>query len=142
MLNNGSLRCRERIVDNEKNMLLFILLLALSFVLTACGNNSPSADDETKTVTKSLQTEEPMEDVSKEDAETEANGGNVLNAYFFHTGYTEEVAQMIGEYTGGILDEIQWAEEYGDLQEKSEEELTINNLNNIEPWIQGLGLME
>lgn len=114
----------------RKNLLLFVLALTLSFVLAACGNSSPSADtssvaDETETMSKTLQTEEP------ETAEIKANGGNVLIAYFSYTGNTEEVAQMIAEYTGGDLAEIQRAEEYGDLQEEAEAEI----LDGVHPEI-------
>ena len=114
-------------------LLLFVLALTLSFVLAACGNSNPSAEtssaaDEPETVMETSQTEEPTEDVSEESpeatepetAETKANDGNVLIAYFSHTGNTEEVAQKIEEYTGGTLAEIQRAEEYGDLQEEAE----------------------
>lgn len=126
----------------RKNLLLFVLALTLSFVLAACGNSSPSADtsstvDETETVSETLQTEESAEDASEESteepetAETDADGGNVLIAYFSHTGNTEEVAQMIAEYTGGNLAEIQRAEEYGDLQEEAEVEI----LDGVHPEI-------
>lgn len=128
----------------RKNLLLFVLALTLSFVLAACGNSNPSAEtssaaDEPETVTETSQTEESTEDVSEESpesmepesAETEANGGNVLIAYFSHTGNTEEVAQKIEEYTGGTLAEIQRAEEYGDLQEEAEVEI----LDGVHPEI-------
>lgn len=128
----------------RKNLLLLVLALTLSFVLAACGNSNPSAEtssaaDESETVTETSQTEESTEDVSEESpeamepesAETEANGGNVLIAYFSHTGNTEEVAQMIAEYTGGTLAEIQRAEEYGDLQEEAEVEI----LDGVHPEI-------
>lgn len=131
----------------RRNLLLSVLALTLSFVLAACGNSSPSADtssaaDENETVSETQQTEEPAEDASEEPteeaeitepetAETGADGGNVLIAYFSHTGNTEEAAQMIAEYTGGILAEIQRAEEYGDLQEEAEVEI----LNGVHPEI-------
>ena len=131
----------------RKSILLLTFLLALSFVLAACGNNNPSAEtsaaaDETETETERLQTKEPTEDVSEEPTEepeitepetveTDTNGGNVLIAYFSHTGNTEKVAQMIAEYTGGTLAEIQRAEEYGDLQEEAEAEI----LDGVHPEI-------
>lgn len=131
----------------RKSILFFTLILALSFVLAACGNSNPSAEtssaiDETETVTEALQTEELAEDVSEEPteepeatepetAETDENGGNVLVAYFSHTGNTEEVAQMIAEYIGGTLAEIQRAEEYGDLYEEAEVEI----LDGVHPEI-------
>ncbi len=131
----------------RKSILLLTLMLALSFVLAACGNSNSSAEtasaaDETETVTETLQTEEPAEDVSEEPteepeitepetAETDADGGNVLVAYFSYTGNTKEVAQIIAEYTGGDLAEIQRAEEYGDLQEEAEAEI----LDGVHPEI-------
>ena len=123
----------------RKNILIYTLILALGFVLAACGNSDPEAEnafsaDESKSVTETLQTEEHTEDVSEktteepettepESAETDANGGNVLIAYFSHTGNTKEAAQVIAEYTGGDLAEIKRAEEYEDLQEEAEVEI-------------------
>lgn len=114
----------------RKNILLLTFMLALSFVLAACGNNgsfaeTSSAADETKTVAETAQTEEA------DASETDANGGNVLVAYFSHTGNTEEAAQMIAKYTGGTLAEILRAEEYGDLQEEAEAEI----LDGVHPEI-------
>lgn len=71
------------------------------------------------------------ETTEPETAETDANGGNILIAYFSYTGNTEEVAQMIAEYTGGDLAEIERAEEYGDLQEEAEAEI----LDGVHPEI-------
>lgn len=76
------------------------------------------------------ETTEP-ETTEPETAETDANGGNILVAYFSYTGNTEEVAQMIAEYTGGDLAEIERAEEYGDLQEEAEAEI----LDGVHPEI-------
>lgn len=109
----------------RKNILLLTLVLVLSFVLVACGNSNnatetSSAADETEAVTETLQT-----------AETDANGGNILIAYFSYTGNTEKVAQMIAEYTGGTLAEIERAEEYGDLQEEAKAEI----LDGVHPEI-------
>lgn len=71
------------------------------------------------------------ETTEPETAETDADGGNILIAYFSYTGNTEEVAQMIAEYTGGDLAEIERAEEYGDLQEEAEVEI----LDGVHPEI-------
>ena len=59
------------------------------------------------------------------------DGRKILVAYFSHTGNTEEVAQIIADYTGGDLAEIQRAEEYGDLEEEAEAEI----LNGVQPEI-------
>lgn len=127
----------------KKNLLLFLLALAFSFVLAACGNSNASEEASPATnKAETLQTEEPAEDVSEEPTEepeatepetieTDANRGNVLIAYFSLTGNTEEVAQMIAEYTGGDLAKIQRAEEYEDLQEEAEVEI----LDGIHPEI-------
>lgn len=131
----------------RKSILLFTLVMSLGFVLAACGNGNSSAEtssvvDETEKVTEPLQTEEPIDQVSEEPAEeqetteteiadTDTNDGNVLIAYFSYTGNTEEVAQMIAEYTGGDLAEIQRAEEYGDLEEEAEAEI----LDGVHPEI-------
>lgn len=131
----------------RKSNLLLTLILTLCFVLAACGNSNSSpetssAADETEAVMEPAQTEESTEDVSEEPteepdtteteaAETDTNGGNVLIAYFSHTGNTEEAAQMIAEYTGGELAEIQRAEEYGDLYEEAEVEI----LDGVHPEI-------
>lgn len=71
----------------------------------------------------SLNDSQVPEPTEPESAETDADGGNILIAYFSYTGNTEEAAQMIAEYTGGDLAEIQRAEEYGDLQEEAEVEI-------------------
>lgn len=85
--------------------------------------------------TTEAETTEPepaeAEPTEPEPAETDANGGNILIAYFSYTGNTEEVAQMIAEYTGGDLAEIERAEEYGDLQEEAEAEI----LDGVHPEI-------
>ena len=130
----------------KKKILLFMLLLAFGFVLTACGTSNavtetPTGAAEVEVVTKPQQTEvqieKPSEDESVELAkeqdteETDINGKSVLITYFSHTGNTEEAAQLIAEYTGGDLAEIQRVEEYGDLQEEAEAEI----LDGVHPEI-------
>lgn len=123
----------------RKNLLLFVMVLTLSFVLSACGSSNhaagtSSAADETETETEALKTEEPAGDEREEPAEeqetmepetteTDADGNSILIAYFSHTGNTREAAQAIAEYTGGELAEIKRAEEYEDLQEEAEAEI-------------------
>ncbi len=119
-----------KVRKKSSHLLLIVLALTLSFVLAACGNNTPSEElssavDESETVADTLQTEEP------ESAEIDMDGGNILIAYFSYTGNTEEAAQRIAEYTGGTLAEIQRAEEYGDLQTEAEAEI----LNGVHPEI-------
>lgn len=103
----------------RKTLLLLLLAVVFSIVLAACGNSSPSTES------SSAAGEEPGT------AETNTNGGNILIAYFSHTGNTEEVAGQIADLTGGTLAEIQRAEEYGDLQEEAEAEI----LEGVHPEI-------
>lgn len=103
----------------RKTLLLLVLAVVFSIVLAACGNSSPSTES------SSAAGEEPGT------AETNTNGGNILIAYFSHTGNTEEVAGQIADLTGGTLAEIQRAEEYGDLQEEAEAEI----LEGVHPEI-------
>lgn len=111
----------------RKNCLLFVTMLGLSLVLAACGNSngaagtSPAAD-ENETVTDTLQTEE-----------TDANGKNILIAYFTVPetdgvdtvasasrvvkgdevfGNTEFIASIIQETLGGDLFAIETVQEY------------------------------
>ena len=127
-------------MKTRKTPLLLVLAVVFSIVLAACGNSSPSTESSSaadETVTETSQTEESSEDMSEEPAEepgtveTNTNGGNVLIAYFSHTGNTEEVAGQIADLTGGTLAEIQRAEEYGDLQEEAEAEI----LEGVQPEI-------
>ena len=106
-------------MKTRKTLLLLVLTVVFSIVLAACGNSSPSTES------SSAAGEEPGT------AETNTNGGNILIAYFSHTGNTEEVAGQIADLTGGTLAEIQRAEEYGDLQEEAEAEI----LEGVHPEI-------
>ena len=98
----------------RKSLLLLTFLLALSFVLAACGNNTPSAEtssaaDEAETVAEASQTEESTEEpetTEPETVETDANGGNVLIAYFSWGGNTKGIAEEIQRQTGADLFEI------------------------------------
>ena len=127
-------------MKTRKTLLLLVFAVVFSIVLVACGNSSPSIESSSmvdERATETSQAEESSQDVSEEPAEepgtveTNANGGNVLIAYFSHTGNTEEVAGQIADLTGGTLAEIQRAEEYGDLQEEAEAEI----LEGIHPEI-------
>lgn len=115
-------------MKTRKNFLLLVLILAFSFVLAACGsgNSSSSVADQSQDAESA---EEP--ETEPETTEADMNDGNILIAYFSHTGNTEEVAQTIAEYTGGDLAKIQRAEEYGDLQEEAEVEI----LDGVHPEI-------
>lgn len=139
-------------MQTRKNILIFTLVLILSFVLAGCGGNEAPADissaaegrindaelpqaEEPSSLDRMESSEETgtteTEIAEKEAEDTFENNGGILIAYFSHTGNTEEAAQMIAEYTGGDLAEIKRAEEYGDLQEEAEVEIQ----NSIHPEI-------
>ena len=79
----------------RRNIIVFMMVVVLSFVLAACGRSNTSDE----------------------------SAGNILVAYFSYTGNTEKAAERIAEYTGGDLAEIQRAEEYEDLQAEAEVEI-------------------
>ena len=126
----------------QKNILMLSVALAMGLVLTACGNDA-SADRTSSACGSAVEAEDGGASLSEEtgagSGETEAAGaayegtagtedapeagGNILVAYFSHTGSTREVAELIAGYTGGDLAEIKRAEEYGDLQEEAEVEI-------------------
>lgn len=120
-----------------KKFLCLGLALVFSFSLTACGGRSvsstppvsgPSSSSAENTVAPN---DGASSAASEESERSEVEENNILVAYFSHTGNTQEVAQMIAEYTGGDLAEIQRKEEYGNLQEEAKAEID----NGIQPEI-------
>ena len=113
------------------------LALALVLALSACtaGNApaqsaAPATAAPTVEATPSPQPEETATPTPTATPDAPAQG-NVLVAYFSHTGNTEAVAEQIAERTGGTLAQIQRAEEYADLQQEAEEEI----LQGVRPEI-------
>ena len=104
------------------------LALALVLALSACAaGNAPA-----QSATPSPQPEEIATPTPTATPTPDAPAqGNVLVAYFSHTGNTEAVAEQIAERTGGTLAQIQRAEEYADLQQEAEEEI----LQGVRPEI-------
>lgn len=134
-------------VKTKRNLLVWVMVVALAFALSACGNRSDSADtssdnanERESTVTESMsqmeslenkETDAVTEETGAEDSTQKSAGSNILIAYFSHTGNTEEVAQRIAEYTGADLAEIRRAEEYDNLYEEAEAEI----LDGVHPEI-------
>ena len=117
-------------MKTKRNLLLWMMALMLTFSLSACASRSDSADISSANTNASENT------VTEGTPETEAPApesadGNILVAYFSHTGNTEEAAKEIAQYTGADLAEIQRAEEYGDLYEEAEAEI----LEGVHPEI-------
>ena len=116
------------------------LALALVLALSACAAGSPPAQSATPTTTAPTTAAPTVEATPSPQPEATATPtptpdapaqGNVLVAYFSHTGNTEAVAEQIAERTGGTLAQIQRAEDYADLQQETEEEI----LQGVRPEI-------
>ena len=114
----------------KRNMLVLVMAMVFGLMLASCSStptSSSAASSDTESLTSSPETASsdvsavPSSETESENSAVE--GGNILIAYYSHTGNTEEVAQKIAEYTGGDLAEIQRAEEYGNLQEEAEAEI-------------------
>ena len=121
----------------KRNLLLLVFMLTLALVLAACSagrpntaENSAASSSAGNPSTAASETEDGQEGSSAPEEQASADG-DVLVAYFSHTGNTEEVAQQIAEFTSGTLAEIQRAEEYGNLQEEAEAEI----LDGVHPEI-------
>ena len=126
----------EVFMKHIKTILSAVLIFAIAFMLAACSaggptfSTSPGLSSTAENESSAGQEDKTSGETSAapEDTQTE---GNILIAYFSHTGNTEEVARQIADLTGGTLAEIQRAEEYDDLQEEAEAEI----LGGVHPEI-------
>ena len=117
-----------------------VLIITLILALTACAPENPSryaqesiaATGETEAESDiGIEINEDLSEVSPTSDDSRQTEENILVAYFCYTGNTEEIALQIADLTGGVLAEIQRAEEYGDLQEEAEAEI----LEGVRPKI-------
>ncbi len=116
----------------KKTGLLIALTLIVVLGLAACGSDrSQPADNSSEMAGSADQTDAGNDSAPENSSDPAQENGNVLTAYFSHTGNTEAVAEQIAGLTGGTLAEIQRAEEYGDLQEEAEAEI----LEGVRPEI-------
>lgn len=101
-----------------------VLIITLILALTACAPENPSryaqesiaATGETEAESDiGIEINEDLSEVSPTSDDSRQTEENILVAYFSYTGNTEEIALQIADLTGGVLAEIQRAEEYGDL---------------------------
>ena len=109
-----------------KKLVALLLSSVVIFTLAACGSTSTGSESNmTGQATSAEDNIEAAESISESGTEpdTEMETGNILIAYFSHTGNTDEVAALISEYTGGEMAEIQRTEAYGDLNEEAEAEI-------------------
>lgn len=116
----------------KKTGLLIALTLIVVLGLAACGaDRSQPAGNSSEMAGSADQTDAGNDSAPENSSDPAQENGNVLIAYFSHTGNTEAVAEQIAGLTGGTLAEIQRAEEYGDLQEEAEAEI----LEGVRPEI-------
>ena len=123
-------------MKSKRNILIFVLMLTVAFVLSACSTSRSDSSESSPVSSSAESVREAAADRGEVEASSvpsdpEQTDGTVLVAYFSHTGNTEEVAGQIAGLTGGTLAEIQRAEEYEDLQEEAEHEI----LGGVHPEI-------
>lgn len=106
-----------------KPIVYLLLTLTLVFALAACSAGTPSSPDSNPAGQDAADAGDAVPDGSAAPSPDAQAGGDILVAYFSHTGNTEAVAQQIASLTGGTLAQIERAEDYGDLQQEAEAEI-------------------
>ena len=106
-----------------KPIVYLLLTLTLVFALAACSAGTPSSPDSNPAGQDAADAGDTVPDGSDAPSPDAQAGGDILVAYFSHTGNTEAVAQQIASLTGGTLAQIERAEDYGDLQQEAEAEI-------------------
>lgn len=106
-----------------KPIVYLLLMLTLVFALAACSAGTPSSPDSNPAGQDAADAGDAVPDGSAAPSPDAQAGGDILVAYFSHTGNTEAVAQQIASLTGGTLAQIERAEDYGDLQQEAEAEI-------------------
>lgn len=106
-----------------KPIVYLLLTLTLAFALAACSSGTPSSPDSNPAGQDAADAGDAVPDGSAAPSPDAQAGGDILVAYFSHTGNTEAVAQQIASLTGGTLAQIERAEDYGDLQQEAEAEI-------------------
>lgn len=110
-------------MKKTKPIVYLLLTLTLIFALAACSAGTPSSPDSNPAGQDAADAGDAVPDGSAAPSPDAQAGGDILVAYFSHTGNTEAVAQQIASLTGGTLAQIERAEDYGDLQQEAEAEI-------------------
>ena len=98
-----------------KRGISFLCALTMLFALTACSGQGSDTDTPSAGNSSSRPVDESQSSLGEsQDAESPAEGGKVLVAYFSATGNTKGIAEQIAGLTGGDLYEIIPAEPYTD----------------------------
>ena len=96
-----------------KKGISFLCALTMLFALTACGGQGSDTDTPSAGNSSSRPVDESQSSLGEsQDAESPAEGGKALVAYFSATGNTKGIAEQIAGLTGGDLYEIIPAEPY------------------------------
>lgn len=126
--------------------ILVILIIALigGGIYYFANNNSNNSSTENQSSNANTQNENNQEVANTSNEENSQNTtnnensnnqeGNILVAYYSHTGNTEEFANIISEETGGTLFEIERLNDYSDLYTEAEDEIN----NNERPELAGM----
>ena len=116
----------------KKAAVLFIICTTI-LALSACGSRpaQSSVGTDAGGNTHSSEVEGFMKDQdttvpAQEENSADGQQGGILVAYFSHTGNTETIANMIAEYTGGDLFQVEtttvYPDEYNDLIAQARQE--------------------
>lgn len=96
-----------------KRLIFLLSVLTMLFAVTACNGQESDTDTSSAGNSPSRPVEESQASPGEgKDAESPAEGGKVLVAYFSATGNTKGIAEQIAGLTGGDLYEIVPAEPY------------------------------
>lgn len=108
-------------MKHKKIIALLMMVLSMVFLFTACSGGGSSSGTQSENTTEASDASDASTDTAADD--TVKADGNILVAYYSHTGNTEAAAKQIADLTGGDLAQIQRKEDYQDLQTEAKEEI-------------------
>lgn len=108
-------------MKHKKIIALLMMVLSMVFLFTACSGGGSSSGTQSENTTEASGASDASTDTAADD--TVKADGNILVAYYSHTGNTEAAAKQIADLTDGDLAQIQRKEDYQDLQTEAKEEI-------------------
>ena len=115
----------------KRKIISILLTIAMAAALTACGQTQDSTESQ------AAENRQASGD-DQSGADGQADGGNVLIAYFSWSGNTAQMASYIQEQTGGGLFEIQPVTPYPEDYEACGDIALEERDSNARPEIQNL----
>lgn len=115
----------------KRKIISILLTIAMAAALTACGQTQDSTESQ------AAENRQASGD-DQSGADGQADGGNVLIAYFSWSGNTAQMASYIQEQTGGGLFEIQTVTPYPEDYEACGDIALEERDSNARPEIQNL----